>query len=526
MARKYAKYDTDVESFNDKYGTNFSFEDVERGINKYNLLTHDFHVKLDKHLSNEDALYRMIFLTLWQKYVESYMEFYNKEIDCHEFANQFEILMDTYREANNTDLPHELGGWKDEIEMLEAMADVVENMSFDRNEYMVNKYLKGNIRLRDMRATLGELEDDIKSYNPDLGEGVICYDFAKVMTYVSALEQVVASRSGWWKFWHPFRNNAEQRDLRAMKDFLQSHTEHAEYIAAEALFEKSVKFAANNSINEYSESVNREEENYNRNLEEMAQEGMFYIGFKRYFIKDEPAPNEIPEGKHLVDKSLLKVNYVPNAENIEKELEELEKAQDHLNSMEKVDASNECSDYKSADGQTMKYHNYQFAKDVVANNIQKIKDVKADDVEKIKKNIDAALEDGLGIPENDKDQEAMKAEIDKMSQEEQEKFLKKLSDMQWNARNQKIMDDMENRMDVVGEYVEDNENNVYDDDNYDFHIEGEKVTIPNIIVSNEARRVQVNPEELKAAIEGNNANNDKADPYIEEANKSAISLNN
>ena len=67
---------------------------------------------------------------------------------------------------------------------------------------------------------------------------------------------------------------------------------------------------------------------------------------------------------------------------------------------------------------------------------------------------------------------------------------------------------------------------MYDEENYDFHVEGEKVTIPNIIVSNESRKVQVNPEELKAAIEGNNVNNDKADPYIEEANKSAISLNN
>ena len=65
--------------------------------------------------------------------------------------------------------------------------------------------------------------------------------------------------------------------------------------------------------------------------------------------------------------------------------------------------------------------------------------------------------------------------------------------------------------------------NAVDGDNFDFYKE---VTIPNIIVSNEAIKVQVNPEELKAAIDGNNVNNDKVDPHIEEVNKSIISLNN
>ena len=40
--------------------------------------------------------------------------------------------------------------------------------------------------------------------------------------------------------------------------------------------------------------------------------------------------------------------------------------------------------------------------------------------------------------------------------------------------------------------------NAVDGDNFDFYKE---VTIPNIIVSNEAIKVQVNPEELKAAID-------------------------
>ena len=562
MARKYDKYRDSVESFNNHFNVNFSFEEFERAINKYDFIAHDFNVPLQNGVSTEDAVYRLVFSTLFRKYVESIMEFEEDSISgtTADFAREFEDLMEQYREANNSELPHELGGWQDEHEMVEAMRETLDSMSFDRNEHMKNQYLAGKIRLRDMRATVNEVENHYNVFKFDKAtdkEGNIEYrdvsgnvvdpnkymgitslheiSFAKIMTCVAALEEVVASRSGWWKFFHPFRNNAEQRDLRAMKAFLEKYSNKPEYSRAEeALRTEDVKAKMLEDIeNKFVVKIDAELDNEER-LDKINEEaGKFMIGFKAYYVKEEPAPQEIPEGKHLVDKNLLKVNYVPDAENIEKELEELEKVQDHLKSMAKEDPSNEYSDYVSADGQKMEYQNYHFMKDVVTNNIKKINDVKADSVDEIKENIEAAVADGLPYHDMDKIQKIIDEEYAGLDEEEIMKRMltdhKDLCDEQsanqWSSRNEKIMDDVDKRENKRQGALE-----IYikGDDVHSTGRENDKeVMFPNIIVSDEPRKVQVNPDALKAEVDGK-ANDDKVSNIIEDDNlsKSSISLNN
>ena len=229
----------------------------------------------------------------------------------------------------------------------------------------------------------------------------------------------------------------------------------------------------------------------------------------------------------------MKVNYVPDAENIEKELEELEKVQDHLKSMAKEDPSNEYSDYVSADGQKMEYQNYHFMKDVVTNNIKKINDVKADSVDEIKENIEAAVADELPYHDMDKIHKIIDEEYAGLDQEEIMKRMltdhKDLCDEQsanqWSSRNEKIMDDVDKRENkrqgALGIYIKGN----------DVHSTGrendKEVIFPNIIVSDEPRKVQVDPNALKAEIDGK-ANDDKVSNIIEDDNlsKSSISRNN
>ena len=562
MARKYDKYRDSVESFNNHFNVNFSFEEFERAINKYDFIAHDFNVPLQNGVCTEDAVYRLVFSTLFRKYVESIMEFEEDSITgtTAEFAREFEDLMEQYREANNSELPHELGGWQDEHEMVEAMRETLNSMNFDRNEHMKNQYLAGKIRLRDMRATVKEVENHYNVFKFDKAtdkEGNIEYrdvsgnvvdpnkymgitslheiSFAKIMTCVAALEEVVASRSGWWKFFHPFRNNAEQRDLRAMKAFLEKYSNKPEYSRAEeALRTEDVKAKMLEDIeNKFVAKIDAELDNEER-LDKINEEaGKFMIGYKAYYVNEEPAPQEIPEGKHLVDKNLLKVNYVPDAENIEKELEELEKVQDHLKSMAKEDPSNEYSDYVSADGQKMEYQNYHFMKDVVTNNIKKINDVKADSVDEIKENIEAAVADGLPYHDMDKIHKIIDEEYAGLDEEEIMKRMltdhKDLCDEQsanqWSSRNEKIMDDVDKRENkrqgALGIYIN-------GDDVHSTGRENDKeVMFPNIIVSDEPRKVQVDPKALKNEVDGK-ANDDKVSNIIEDDNlsKSSISLNN
>ena len=565
MARKYDKYRDDVQSFNDHFNVNFSFEEFERAINKYGLIAHDFNAPLQNGVSTEDAVYRLVFSTLFRKYVESIMEFEEIFTTGHtaDFAREFEDLMEQYREANNSELPHELGGWQDKHEMVEAMRETLDSMSFDRNEHMKNQYLAGKIRLRDMRATVNEVENHYNTFKFEKttnNEGEIVYrdrsgnavdpnkymgitslhetNFAKIMTCVKALEEVVASRSGWWKFFHPFRNNAEQRDLRAMKDFLDKYSDKPEYTRAEeSLRDEDVKAQMLENIeNEFVPKVEAELDNEERVDKINEAAGKFLIGKKRYYVKEEPAPQEIPEGKHLVDKNLLKVTYVPDAENIGKELEELEKVQDHLKSMVQEDPSNKYSDYVSADGQKMEYQNYHFMKDVVSNNIKKINDVKADSVDEINENIEAAVADALPYHDMDKIQKIFEEEYPGLDEEEIAKRMlidhkdicAEQSANQWSSRNEKIMEDVEAR-----EYKRQGDLglDVMKGNDMDVDSTGrenaKEVIFPNIIVSDGPRKVQVDPNALKAEIEGK-ANDDKVSNIIAEDDlkKSSVSINN
>ena len=566
MAGKYDQYNDLVHKFNDDFNVNFSFEEFDRAIDHYKLIAHDFNTPLYTGVRTEDGVYRVVFATLFKNHVESIMESKDVYLNIADFANRFEELMETYRKANNSELPHELGGWQDKSEMAEAMRDTVNSMNCNKNEHVKNKYLAGKIRLRDMRAKVAEVEDYYKNHKlPEVEDedgNIIGYrnaggeivskiedigvnnllpslNMENIMRYVAALEEVVASRSGWWKFFHPFRNNAEQRDLNAMKDFLEKYSDKADYKVAQYNYEDvdAKDYMLERIEKEFAARVEFLLHNEERLDKINEAAGKFLIGKKRYYVKEEPAPQEIPEGKHLVDKNLLKVNYVPDAENIGKELEELEKVQDHLKSMVQEDPSNKYSDYVSADGQKMEYQNYHFMKDVVSNNIKKINDVKADSVDDIKENIEAAVADELPYHDMDKIQKIFEEEYPGLDEEEiMRRMLTDHKDIcdeqsanQWSSRNEKIMENVDARETKrQGDLGLDRMNTDMQKDLNQNGRENEKeVIFPNIIVSDGPRKVQVDPNALKAEVEGkandNNVSNIIADDNL---SKSSIRLNN
>ena len=214
------QFDEAVKKFNETHGVEFSFQVYETNVLKLNNLSRYF---LGKQKSHENVVYQSTLLNLYRAAVINMVEGSDKLVDHTALVNDFEKLMSGYRKyckENNKRAPGRKGGWKDGVEVLTAMKESIRDIKETKSEYVKEKYLTGQIRLRDMRARL----ETIQKSDP-----ITSKQLAELMNYRSALESTVKERSVWWKARHLIRNNAEQRDLKALDEFLKGYEETPVY---------------------------------------------------------------------------------------------------------------------------------------------------------------------------------------------------------------------------------------------------------------------------------------------------------
>ena len=224
MANNFEEYKYLVDTFNKKYGTNFSFKEYDEEQRRFDNFSDNFLKGPVDGVSNEDSVYRKEFLKIYKQYAESLIFEYNNTFfttpNYTEFINDFEDLMDVYRSycsGENRKAPSKLGGWKKGNDIIEAMEGKVNEFTkgfSNKNDYVKNEYLAGRMPLRKMREDLEKIKNSNYYTEKELG---------RIINYHNALEKIVQKHTV-WSYINLFRLGrtlAENREYKALNTFIK-----------------------------------------------------------------------------------------------------------------------------------------------------------------------------------------------------------------------------------------------------------------------------------------------------------------
>ena len=228
MANNFEEYKYLVDTFNKKYGTNFSFKEYDEEQRRFDNFSDNFLKGPVNGVSNEDSVYRKEFLKLYKEYIESiifeYSDTFFTTPNYTEFINDFEYLMDGYRSycsSENRKAPSKLGGWKNGNDIIEAMEGKINEFTegfSNKTDYVRNEYLAGRMPLRKMRADLDKISKNEYYTDKELG---------RIINYHNALEKIVQGHTV-WSYINLFRLGrtlAENREYKALSTFIESSME-------------------------------------------------------------------------------------------------------------------------------------------------------------------------------------------------------------------------------------------------------------------------------------------------------------
>jgi hypothetical protein len=217
MAINWKALDARAKDFNDKYHTGFSYS--------------AFHSKLKtfERLDPKNAATIVYKGTLGAVLKDTLIIACNTErnsrdgksgaVDLMIVVKDFEeYLMKPFvqecKREKEKPYPKSYGGMniQQRVELVEHVLQVAPKNDVTLTE---QAYMRGQIRLRDMR-------ESVKNMPFAIGGKVDRAQIQRIGTFMLAIENVNKERSSWWRFFHPFRNNAEQRDAKELRTLLNS----------------------------------------------------------------------------------------------------------------------------------------------------------------------------------------------------------------------------------------------------------------------------------------------------------------
>ena len=140
-------------------------------------------------------------------------------VDLMDVIKNFEeYLMQPFvkecKEAGEMSYPHPYGGMT-RMQRLELVERVLNASPKNDVELTEQAYLKGQIRLRDIREYVNDMPFAV-------GRDIDTHQLQRIGAFMLALENVNKGRSLRWRVFHPFRNHAERRDAKEMRTVLRS----------------------------------------------------------------------------------------------------------------------------------------------------------------------------------------------------------------------------------------------------------------------------------------------------------------
>ena len=188
-----------INSFNRMYGVNVSLDKIQSDAKALNSVTAALKA------SFIDAYKTALLKDLIKKEGEIFraqdmFEDFRRDI-IQNFINETPYSRRANISKNlNCKTPEEVYG---------MLQNVWENIPRNQVEAVMENYLNGNIRIRDMVAVAGRFNVDNKHQQNELA------------SYAKALKAVNDTRPLWWRIIHPFRNNAEQREAKNIEAILR-----------------------------------------------------------------------------------------------------------------------------------------------------------------------------------------------------------------------------------------------------------------------------------------------------------------
>lgn len=214
MPINYSELERRAAMFNRRYGVNFN---VEEFINSTAALDDDM-ISLSSGKESANMLYRTAFRPLIKKAMENYVDNKILSFEPWTMLREFEAnVMSFYRsecerEGVGERAPDVDAGWT-QSEYFQRVDRELQGMNPDKKVYTYDKYISGQLRLRDIRKY-------VESMGNELSEPKV----STIMVYANAVSEAIKSRTRTWRFFHPFKSRAEKRDLKMLKDVIMSKT--------------------------------------------------------------------------------------------------------------------------------------------------------------------------------------------------------------------------------------------------------------------------------------------------------------
>lgn len=206
-----------AKEFNDQYRTSFDYSGFYSKLKTFNRLTTD---------NAADIVYKGTLGTVLKDAMVAACHSRGSakrgergDVDLMDVVKNFEeYLMQPFvnecKTAGEKPYPKPYGGMTrmQRIELVEHMLNTTPKNDVELTE---RAYLKGQIRLRDIRENVNDMPFAV-------GKGVDTHQLQRIGAFMLAIENVNKSRPLWWRIIHPFRNNAEKRDAKELRTVLNS----------------------------------------------------------------------------------------------------------------------------------------------------------------------------------------------------------------------------------------------------------------------------------------------------------------
>ena len=217
MSINWTALEARAKEFNDQYRTSFDYSGFYSKLKTFNRLTTD---------NAADIVYKGTLGTVLKDAMVAachsrggLKKGERGDVDLMDVVKNFEeYLMQPFvnecKTAGEKPYPKPYGGMTrmQRIELVERMLNTTPKNDVELTE---RAYLKGQIRLRDIRENVGDMPFAV-------GKGIDTHQLKRIGTFMLAIENVNKSRPLWWRIIHPFRNNAEQRDAKELRTVLNS----------------------------------------------------------------------------------------------------------------------------------------------------------------------------------------------------------------------------------------------------------------------------------------------------------------
>lgn len=314
------KFNDQVATFNQKYKLNFSLENYEQELAKQ-------YRKIKP--KDEDAVLAVqteVFYTtikgLYRDVAENAVRLgeADKNLFSLDMMDEFDDIVQGYHQADNNQggvLSEPYGG-KEKLYRLEAIQDAVKSVPKSKAEIFAIEYKNGGKPIREMR----DFANTLSAHEADNDKALMA------LQYAEALRLANESRSFWWRFFHPIRNRAEQREAVNIRGQVFDVLGTARWNKVDGIFDNEwyndrVTGMQSKPLSEAISTVNFAiaEIHHDNNSKEQA---------RKVELEGEKII-EVPEGKYLADKKLFEIGYRPNLENINQELKEFEKLNKIIN---------------------------------------------------------------------------------------------------------------------------------------------------------------------------------------------------